>query len=257
MNNFEEVDLAILGAGCAGLSLARELALRGVKQSVLILEPRQEYEDDRSWCFWSKKKDDLSNELAPLVSHSWPRWAFGLLGKTQESRSCQDVYYHFVRSVDFYKNCLATLEKCASIQLRMGLSVTGLTRHEKGWFVQCSDGNYIAKQVVDKAALARHQPDQRLHGRLEHGDGGGVGAFGCHRLELVIEGGVPELHQLVDEGVAVAEVVDESAEIDLGRRRQLAHSEAAQSLVGGDRKARIEQFLTSGVHLTRLLLHRF
>lgn len=149
MNNFEEVDLAILGAGCAGLSLARELALRGVKQSVLILEPRQEYEDDRSWCFWSKRKEDLSDELAPLVSHSWPRWAFGLLGKTQESRSCQDVYYHFVRSVDFYKNCLATLEKCASIQLRMGLSVTGLTRHEKGWFVQCSDGNYIAKQVVD------------------------------------------------------------------------------------------------------------
>lgn len=149
MDDAEVIDLAILGAGCAGLSLARELALRGVKQSVLILEPRQEYEDDRSWCFWSKAQGNLSNELAPLISHSWPGWAFGLRGHTQESRSCQGIYYHFVRSIDFYKNCLATLGKCASVQLRMGSSVTGLTPHEKGWFVTCSDGNYIAKQVVD------------------------------------------------------------------------------------------------------------
>ena len=107
----------------------------------------------------------------------------------------------------------------------------------------------IAKQVVDEAALARHQTDQRLHGGLEHGDGRGVGAFGCHGLELVIEGGVPELHQLVDKGVAVAEVVDEGAEVHLGRRRQLAHREAAQPLLGGDGEAGIEQFLTGGVHL--------
>jgi len=53
MSTTRAVDLAILGGGCAGLSLARELAANQVKRSVIVIEPRQAYEDDRSWCFWA------------------------------------------------------------------------------------------------------------------------------------------------------------------------------------------------------------
>lgn len=149
MNDPVEVDLAILGGGCAGLSLARELALRQVKESVLILEPRLEYQDDRSWCFWSNDQSDLSAELSPLISHSWPNWAFGLQGGVQESRSCPGIQYHYVRSIDFYRSCTAALEKCTSIKLRLGSAVIDVTPNEKGWLITCNDEHYIAKQVVD------------------------------------------------------------------------------------------------------------
>ncbi len=47
------VDLLILGGGCAGLSLASRLAEFGKDApKVLIIEQRESYTNDRTWCFW-------------------------------------------------------------------------------------------------------------------------------------------------------------------------------------------------------------
>ena len=72
------VDLAILGGGCAGLSLARDIARLAPQTSggrrVVVLEPRLRYENDRTWCGWF-----LADETQdPLVSRRWPAWRFSL-----------------------------------------------------------------------------------------------------------------------------------------------------------------------------------
>ncbi|MFQ3248021.1 MAG: lycopene beta-cyclase, partial [Arenicella sp.] len=42
-----DVDVAILGGGCAGLSLAVRLASSNFL--VKVIEPREDYVDDRTW----------------------------------------------------------------------------------------------------------------------------------------------------------------------------------------------------------------
>ena len=65
-------DIAILGGGCAGLSLARELANLSYSKRVIIIEPRTVYEHDRTWCFWAEARHSLSE----LVSKKWSLWRF-------------------------------------------------------------------------------------------------------------------------------------------------------------------------------------
>ena len=51
-----QVDLIILGGGCAGLSLALNLAKQGsVCPNTLILEKREAYSNDRTWGFWQQQ----------------------------------------------------------------------------------------------------------------------------------------------------------------------------------------------------------
>ena len=58
----QSFDYIILGGGCSALSLAfQSFQIKIDKYSFLILEERKKYIDDRSWCFWLKKKIILIN----------------------------------------------------------------------------------------------------------------------------------------------------------------------------------------------------
>jgi lycopene beta-cyclase len=150
------VDLAILGGGCAGLSLARELAKCQTLDSVLVIEPRQTYQDDRSWCFWAND----SQALSPWFGHRWPRWSFGKINAQQQHRGCDDFPYRYVRSIDFYRASLAIIERCPSIELKLGQAVTDLSAIEPGWQITTDEETYIARQVVDTRPPAQAQLDQ-------------------------------------------------------------------------------------------------
>ena len=49
----QETDFAVLGGGMAGLQIAVSLSrsLKGSGQNVTVVEPRETYEDDRTFCF--------------------------------------------------------------------------------------------------------------------------------------------------------------------------------------------------------------
>ena len=145
MNNIQHIDLAILGGGCAGLSLARELAKQGVKKSVLVLEPRQEYQDDKSWCFWA----DEQKRYAKWASYKWTGWKFGLFGKSQQIKQSPDHFYHYIRSLDFYQSSLATLQQSSSVQIKLGCTVKEVIEHTDGVLINTDHRTYFAKQVVD------------------------------------------------------------------------------------------------------------
>lgn len=152
----KHVDLAILGGGCAGLSLARELAKSQTLRSVVVIEPRQTYQDDRSWCFWAAD----SQALSPWFGHSWPRWSFGQIDAQQQHRECDDFPYRYVRSIDFYRANLTTIKACPSIDLKLGQAVTELTTLDSGWRIITTGETYIAQQVVDTRPPAQTQLDQ-------------------------------------------------------------------------------------------------
>jgi lycopene beta-cyclase len=150
------VDLAILGGGCAGLSLARELAALEIKKNVAVFEPRDAYQDDRSWCFWATEQ----HPLTALVSHSWSSWLFGQEGQDMQARDCAGHHYQYIRSADFYRESLKALGNCPAINLHLGSAVSSVTPHEDGWKVVLTNQNtYIAQQVVDTRPPAQEVLD--------------------------------------------------------------------------------------------------
>jgi lycopene beta-cyclase len=141
----KRVDLAIIGGGCAGLSLARELAARQILDSVVILEPRTQYVDDRSWCFWLTPH----HALAHLVSHTWSSWTFGKKGEQFKTRGSTNNPYQYIRSADFYRDCLDGISESPSIELKLGCTVTTITRQNDAWHIETDQESFLAKQVID------------------------------------------------------------------------------------------------------------
>jgi lycopene beta-cyclase len=148
-------DLVILGGGCAGLSLAARLADRqretgsGRRLRVEIIEPRREYADDRSWCFWRPEHHDLSH----LVSHSWEGWRFSGEGGPVFHHRVRSLRYHYVRGADFYADARRRIEAAPDIQLKLGTAAEALVPvHEGGRDlvrVETSRGSLLARHVVD------------------------------------------------------------------------------------------------------------
>ena len=149
----KHIDLAIIGGGCAGLSLARELAQRQTSKSVVVIESRQHYQDDRSWCFWAPNQHAQSH----LVSQLWPAWFFGHQGQPNEKRMSTHHPYQYIRSIDFYHDSLNSIDQCPTIQARLGESVLNIERHQDGWNIETDRDRFIATDVIDTRPPAREQ----------------------------------------------------------------------------------------------------
>ena len=144
-----DADLVILGAGCAGLSLAAQLARSQSRLRVEIVEPRTHYEDDRSWCFWRPEHHDLSD----LVSHSWDSWRFSGTTGPGFSHRVSGLRYQYVRGIDFYERALQRIEGVANIRTHVGVHATELVPLGAGpdalVRVETDRGSIRARYVID------------------------------------------------------------------------------------------------------------
>jgi lycopene beta-cyclase len=103
-----EVDLAVVGAGGAGLSVLTQLdrlvtaasaSGRAVAvPTVALIDPVHRRSSDRTWCFW----DDGHNDVEPAVHRAWSKVALiDALGRS-EVLDLGSMRYVMVRSQDFY-----------------------------------------------------------------------------------------------------------------------------------------------------------
>ena len=118
-----DADLLIVGAGAAGLSCAAHLSLQGRTRSirVLLLEPRDEYSRDRTWCFWNV----IRHPFEECVSHRWPTWRVSHAGRAVE-RSWPGLSYQHLPSDAFYARALALLDGDPNVEIRLGVKVDRL-----------------------------------------------------------------------------------------------------------------------------------
>ena len=140
----EHVDLAILGGGCAGLSLASALATQACTKRVMIIEPRRSYQHDRTWCFWA----DAEHAHSAIVSQSWQRWQVSTPDQVIEHTGSQ-ISYQQIRSDDFYEACLATIADTPNIQLRQGLYAESVSDRGDRVMVETDAGPISADFVID------------------------------------------------------------------------------------------------------------
>ena len=95
-----EFDYIIIGAGCAGLSLAYELNLHKKldNKTLAIIEPREEYSRDKTWSFWKV----IDHNFNDCVKKSWKNFSINIPKKTKHLE-CISYPYQSIDSGLFYE----------------------------------------------------------------------------------------------------------------------------------------------------------
>lgn len=136
--------LAIIGGGCAGLSLVSELIRMGYDAPILVIEPRTTYKHDRTWCFWTTDE----HQHTDLVSKRWSSWQISqcqrLITHVGESLSYQQI-----RSIDFYQAMLARIQNVPTVDMRQGLKATSLIDRGSDVQIETDAGTFSAEVVID------------------------------------------------------------------------------------------------------------
>lgn len=122
----------ILGAGCAGLSLACALLDAGVDEPITLVDARTDFGRDRTWCLF----DVRATPFADLATHRWTTWEIGGV-------ACHDDRHPYVRldSPDVYAVALRRLERAPNVELRLGEAVRSI-----------GDGSVVTDRGVLRAA---------------------------------------------------------------------------------------------------------
>lgn len=127
-SNRHDVDIAIIGAGCAGLSLAVQLVQHGLRdERIVLFEPREAFETDRTWCFFRTNK----HPFARCVDQRWHRWTVHGQNRTIECGSVRYPYEH-LPSGRFYETALEILRRSPNVELRLGTSVNHVDATAEG-----------------------------------------------------------------------------------------------------------------------------
>lgn len=155
-----DADVLIVGAGCAGLSLACALSARAPHTPVRLLEPRASYGADRTWCFW----DIHPHRFEGSVAHRWRRWRVRAHGREIVRQSDRYAYCH-VPGERFYADAQARLGPNTTLQLSTRVSSVvdegGRVRVEAG------DARWFGRVVVDTRHVVP-APEPRLISLVQH-----------------------------------------------------------------------------------------
>jgi len=136
----------ILGAGCAGLSLAWNLVERGVKHPILLVDRRERFENDRTWCFWDVEPTPFSN----LATHAWTRWMVHD-GRREKVVDCPEYPYLRIRSADVYRRVLDRLAGVPGVDLALGRSILGVDESREGVKVATTIGDFSGLRAFDSS----------------------------------------------------------------------------------------------------------
>ncbi len=117
----KEFDYIIIGGGCAGLSLAYELDLNKKleNKTLAIIEPRDEYKNDKTWSFWKV----LDHNFDDCVKKSWKNFSINSPKETKHLK-CNNYPYQSIDSGLFYKKIITKLKENKNISFFKDISET-------------------------------------------------------------------------------------------------------------------------------------
>ena len=108
----KDFDFIIIGGGCAGLSLAYELEIHKKlsTKTLAIIEPRNEYQKDKTWSFWKVTPHNFED----CVKKSWDNFTINIPNNTKYVE-CKDKPYQTIDSGLFYQKIIDKLKQNTNI----------------------------------------------------------------------------------------------------------------------------------------------
>lgn len=145
-------DFVILGAGCAGLSLAMAMSKRGVTsdRSVLLVDPDPKDKNDRTWSYWETGPGHYDD----ILSHSWSDLN---VYTDYGSHDCHIAPYTYkmLRGIDYYNYARETLATDPNVTWQQGRA-TSLSR------VDGSNQLTIEDDVIEAGHVFKSYVDEEL-----------------------------------------------------------------------------------------------
>ena len=139
-------DLVIIGAGCAGLALASRLAEAGdAAPRTVLVDQRDSYSNDRTWCFWAPK----GSPLGRLARAQWPAWRIGRRDGPSVPHRLDKYPYHCVAASDYYADRRRLIEAHPAMSLELSTPVESVEEDDFGCLIETPRGTIRARQVVD------------------------------------------------------------------------------------------------------------
>ncbi len=140
-----DADIVVIGGGCAGLSLATLLAQQGSSApGVLVLEPRAEYGNDRTWSGWRAAE----HPFLSCVRASWSRWAVSYQ-RRDVVRTDSRLPYDTIPADRFYDTALAAVAGSDKVHLHRGVTALQVDEHPDRVSVTTDQGQLCASLVID------------------------------------------------------------------------------------------------------------
>ncbi len=159
-----DYDVAILGGGLAGLSLAVRLAEpRFAGLRVLVVESRTQYTRDRTWSFWSVQPHPFQE----AVACSWKRWAV-TTDDRHVVRAAPGIAYDSIPADRLYKMALLRLRAAPQVTLHLGAEATAW-EDDDAVFVQAGVETWRCGVAFDTRPIAgvRRQGLTQIFGGME------------------------------------------------------------------------------------------
>lgn len=156
----------------AGLSLAYYLSQSPLRNhSILILDREIKNSNDRTWCFWDRKKGVSGREPArmnafeSILFRTWSKVSFH--GTTHAGLLDMGPYdYKMLRGIDFYEFVQRELANHPTIERRQA-TINRIKDTPQGGFVIADDEPYIADYVFDSTFSLKLDQSEN-HNLLQH-----------------------------------------------------------------------------------------
>jgi len=130
------------------LSLCHYLLERGVEEPILILDRKETFADDRTWCFWDVEETPFSGRAVRL----WNSWSVRAEGREVVHTSGRYPYL-CLTGADFYEDALEKISARGNVTVRLGEDVLSCKELDDRVLVVTSAGSYLAGNVFDGRGL--------------------------------------------------------------------------------------------------------
>jgi len=150
----ESVDIAIIGGGSSGLSLATQLCKLESVPSTLVIEPKSPRERDCSWALWAQQS--TAKNYASAVKGCWPSWQL-IDHNGSVTHTGSRYQYLSLSAAKYLSGCESQLKPPVSLRRD---EVKGLKTLDKGGLITTGQSTIQAKYIYDSRPV--NQPSYGL-----------------------------------------------------------------------------------------------
>ncbi len=140
-------DFIIAGMGCAGLSMAMQLISSKVKfDKVLLIDKDLKNKNDRTWCFWTKEKNNWYNNI---IFNKWDSFIFKS-NNFEKKIKLSPYFYCMIKGIDFYSFCIGVIKKDHRFDVITD-SIIDIKSENNLGILTCSNQTYQSKLIFNSA----------------------------------------------------------------------------------------------------------